>query len=105
MASGKVFHVDSEFTRGTVIPQFMAFTGERGVKEVDDIVDTQYLPFLSWNEVRRPGPTVELPTLDTTPALNQQIIDGYGKPEKKAGGRAAWTAGEDDDDSEPADFL
>lgn len=106
MAAGKVFHIDSEFTKGTVIPQFMAFTGQRGVKEVDDIVDTQYLPLLSWLEIRRPGPLVELPELDNTPDLNHQIISGYGNPPKKSGGRMAWTAGaEDDDGSEPGHFL
>ena len=106
MAAGKVFHVDSEFTREVVIPQFMSFTGERGVSDVDDIVDTQYLPFLSWREVRRPGPTVDLPVLEHTPALNQQIISGYGLPPKKTGGRMAWTAAADDSDgSEPESFL
>lgn len=105
MAAGKVYHVDSEFTREVVIPQFMSFTGERGVSEVDDIVDTQYLPFLSWREVRRPGPTVDLPVLEHIPALNQQIVAGYGLPPKKTAGRMSWTAGDDDDGSEPESFI
>ncbi len=106
MAAGKVFHVDSDFTRSVVIPQFMAFTGERGVREVDDIVDAQYLPFLSWTEVRRPGPVVELPELEAVPGINQQILDTFGIPKKKPteGHRMAWTASTEVDD-EPEDFL
>ncbi len=79
MAAGKVFHLDSPFTRNVVIPQYMAFTGEKGVHEEDDIVDTDYLPFLSWTEVRRPQPLVALPQLDNIPALNQGILDAMGK--------------------------
>jgi hypothetical protein len=103
MAAGKVYHIDSQFTRNVVIPQFMAFTGERGVREEDDIIDAQYLPLLSWLEIRRPSPLLELPTLDTTPAINQQIISGYGTPKKKSSS-LPWTAGEEDGESDEDDL-
>jgi hypothetical protein len=103
MAAGKVFHIDSQFTRNVVIPQYMAFTGERGVREEDDIVDADYLPLLSWLEIRRPSPLLELPTLDTTPAINQQIISGYGTPKKKSS-PLPWTAGEEEGETDEDDL-
>lgn len=102
MAAGKVYHVDSMFTRDVVIPQYMAFTGERGVKEVDDIVDADMLPFLSWKKIRRPFKDVELPEIDATPQLNREIlavIAGEGKSDK-----FAWTAGEEEGDDESVLF-
>lgn len=79
MAAGKVYHLDSPFTHQIVVPQYMNFTGEKGVNEEDDIVDADYLPFLSWTEVRRPQPLVELPPIDTTPEITKQIEQTMGK--------------------------
>ena len=79
MAAGKVYHLDSPFTHQVVIPQYMNFTGEKGVSEEDDIVDTDYLPFLSWTEVRRPSPTVNLPSITPIPEINQGIEAAMGK--------------------------
>ena len=93
MAAGKVYHADTKFARDVVIPQYMAFTGERGVNERDDIVDTDYLPFLSWTEVRRPGRKVELPVVDTTDPVTQQMYEAVtDRGRKSASARGAWTA-------------
>jgi hypothetical protein len=85
MAAGKVFHLDSPFTRDVVIPQYMAFTGESGVHEDDNIVDADVLPFLSWTEVRRPQPIIALPEIEQIPAINQGILDAMGKAAFKGG--------------------
>lgn len=99
MACGKVFFLDTPFNRNIVVPQYMSFTGERGVKEDDDIVDADYLPFLSWTEVRRPSKedkvVEELEKLD---AINRQILDNM-EPAKKDTSKA-WFAGDIDDCNE-----
>jgi hypothetical protein len=99
MAAGKVFHVDSPFTRDVVIPQFMSFTGERGVKEQDDIVDAQYLPFLSWTEVRRPPAKVELPVLTSMGPMEQLAWDNTegSTPTTRKDASKAWFASDMDD--------
>jgi hypothetical protein len=99
MAAGKVFHIDSQFTREVVIPQFMAFTGQRGVSEVDDIVDTQYLPLLSWTEVRRPSAKVELPELGKLGPMEQLAWDNTegDSPKPKRDPAKAWFASDVDE--------
>lgn len=103
MAAGKVYWEESSFLTLTLIPQFMAFTGESGVKEEDDLVDACALPFLSWLEIRRPQKDVELPDVPKVDPITQQMLDvvmAPARPPKDP--RSAWTAA-DINDLEPGE--
>ena len=88
MAQGKVFFLDDTFTHSTIVPQFLAFTGEPGANEVDDLVDAAGLPFLSPRALRSPEALVELPDEKTIPEMNQAIIDAFGEDPNKGRGKA-----------------
>jgi hypothetical protein len=96
MAQGKVWFLDSPFTHGTLVPQFLAFTGETGANEEDDLVDAAGLPFLSPRALRSAAPLIDLPVVQEVPALNQQIIEAFGDPDsdKKIKVAHAWCAGD-----------
>lgn len=92
MAAGKVYFIDEPFTENIIIPQFMAFTGERGVSEEDDLVDAAYLPYLTWKEVRRPAKKacqIDLPVIDPD---TQAVLDSF---EPKKDTSRAWCAGDE----------
>lgn len=94
MAQGKVFFLDTPFNRTVALPQYMAFTGEQGVNEEDDIVDADSLPFLSWKEIPIPDAEVALPDPDVVPDINRQILANLEK--KKKGNPYSMFAGDID---------
>lgn len=103
MSQGKVFFLDSHFTHATVIPEFINFTGEPGVKEVDDLVDAASLPLLSWNKIDRPSPDLpEESTLPSIPSINQQILDVIA-PRKKRNPYALFAGDVDREEAEDED--